>query len=229
MLPLQGGRRNPPPSPYLLPPPGVEAAVYHPVYSRSPALPVRAPPPRQIVGASPAQGGHRRAAANYSLETGEDSYTHHNGGGGGGDFSFKNGGVHLSQSLGDYRLQNGSQLWLNGDYHRQNGGTSDNHNRGRGSADVLRQNGDHADHVLRQNGGNDAKRSSGESASIEPQQHRRLNGDYGQQNGGEEGGETAYPGRSEQYARNWPPVSQSPADKLQTKKVREREKNTNRI
>ncbi len=189
------------------------------MYSRSPALPVRAPPPRQIAGASPAQGGHRvRAAANYSLETGEDSYTHQNGG---GDFSFQNGGVHVSQSLGDYRLHNGSQLWLNGgDYHRQNGGTSESHNRGRGSADFLRQNGDAADHVLRQNGGNDAKRSGGESASIEPQQHRRLNGDYGQQNGGEEGGETAYPGRSEQYARNWPPVSQSPADKLQAKKVR---------
>ncbi len=136
----------------------------------------------------------------------------------------------MSQSLGDYRLQNGSQLWLNGgDYPRQNGGASESHNRGRGSADFLRQNGDHADHVLRQNGGNDAKRSSGETggASIEPQ-HRRLNGDYGQQNGGEEGGETAYPGRSEQYARNWPPVSQSPADKLQSKKVRER-KNTNGI
>jgi hypothetical protein len=118
-------------------------------------------------------------------------------------------------------------LWLNGDYHRQNGGTSDSHNRGRGSADFLRQNGD-ADHVLRQNGGNDAKRSSGEpgGASMEQQQHRRLNGDYGQQNGGEEGGETAYPGRSEQYARNWPPVSQSPADKLQAKKVRETKKNT---
>ncbi len=168
------------------------------------------------MGASPAQGGHRRA--NYSLETGEDNYTHQNGGGG-GDFSFQNGGVHVSQSLGEYRLHNGSQLWLNGDYHRQNGAASDSHNRGRGSADFLRQNGDHADHVLRQNGVNDVKRSSGESASIEPQ-HRRLNGDYGQQNGGEEGGETAYPGRSEQYARNWPPVSQSPADKLQAKKVR---------
>jgi hypothetical protein len=172
------------------------------------------------MGASPAQGGHRRA--NYSLETGEDNYTHQNGGG--GDFSFQNGGVHVSQSLGDYRLQNGSQLWLNGgDYHRQNGGTSDSQNRGRGSADFLRQNGDVADHVLRQNGGNDAKRSGGESASIEPQ-HRRLNGDYGQLNGGEEGGETAYPGRSEQYARNWPPVSQSPADKLQSKKVRMKKK-----
>jgi hypothetical protein len=227
MLPLQGGRRNPPPSPYLLPPPGVETPAYHPVYSRSPALPVRAPPPRQIVGASPAQGGHRRA--NYSLETGEDNYIHQNGGGGGGDFSFQNGGVHVSQSLGEYRLHNGSQLWLNGgDYHRQNGAASESHNRGRGSADFLRQNGD-ADHVLRQNGGNDAKRSSGESASIEPQQHRRLNGDYGQQNGGEEGGETAYPGRSEQYARNWPPVSQSPADKLQAKKVRETKKNTTGI
>jgi len=183
------------------------------------------------MGTIPAQGGHRRAAAHYSLES-EDNYSQQNGG---GDFSFQNGSAHMSQSLGEYRLQNGSTLRLNGDVQLQHASTPESHTRLRGAADLVRQNGG-ADPMrsnggidsMRQNGGSDALRLNGEpGGSLEQQQRRinsdygeqqqrRINGDYGKQNGGDagEGG-----GRSEQYARNWPPVSQSPADKPQANKV----------
>ena len=238
-----GGQRShgPVPPPYLLPaaqpPPYLLPAaaaqqplpVYHPVYSRSPVgrQPHLPPPeaangpvlPRQS-GASPAHSGHRRGPPPAAQN---------------GDYV----GDYLSPSLGDHhkRLQNGEDSLRrnvngyqrqNGGFQRQNGGDYQWQN----GSDYPRQNG--TVEPARQNGGTDSSRLNGGAESVRlngslpdqegftfpDQQHRRLNGDYAKQNGLDAGtGEEQYPAMSQQYARNWPPVSQSPADKLHANKV----------
>jgi hypothetical protein len=115
----------------------------------------------------------------------------------------------------------------------------DGQNRSRAGNDLNRPNGG-ADFMRRPNGGIDPARRNGPLDSTRPasgpseqesvggfavssatEQHRRSNnGDYGKQNGMDGGdGEPSYPGRSQQYARNWPPVSQTPAEQIQASKV----------